>query len=133
MRAVPTDEEIDRIVLNSPKVKSPGEDVVTYDCLQCCWEFVGDGCKAMVRAFWVDAKLLENTVNGIMKLIPKRSDLLEFLDNWRNLTMLTTYKVISKILIECLKPMVPNMVDQQQTGFVMGHCITDNILALKLG
>lgn len=45
----------------------------------------------------------------------------------------TTYKVISKVLLKCLKPMVPSIVDQCQTSFVMGHCIIDNILALKLG
>lgn len=45
----------------------------------------------------------------------------------------TTYKIISKILAERLKPMVPKVVDQQQTGFVQGKCITDNIIAFKLG
>lgn len=45
----------------------------------------------------------------------------------------TTYKIISKILVECLKPGVPKIVDQQQNGFVHGHCITGNSLAFKLG
>lgn len=47
--------------------------------------------------------------------------------------LITMYKMISKILTERLKPMVPKVVDLQQTGFVIGRCITDNILALKLG
>lgn len=47
-------------MLSLPKGKSPGGDGVSYDFMQDCWEFVGDGCKAMVRAFWVDAKLSEN-------------------------------------------------------------------------
>lgn len=49
-------------------------------------------------------------------MVPKRSDLLESLDYWQNLTMLTTtYKVISKILVEHLKPKVPSLVGKQQT------------------
>lgn len=48
----------------------------------------------MVIAFWGDAQLSANTINGIVKMVPKRSDLIEFLDNWQNLTMLTTtYKL----------------------------------------
>lgn len=68
----------------------------------------------MVLAFWSDAKLSPNMVNGIVKMTSKRSDQLEFLDFWRNLTMLTTtYKIISKILADRLKPIVPKVVNQQ--------------------
>lgn len=49
-----------------------------------------------------------NIVNGVVKMIPNRFDLLKILDNWRNLTMLaTTYEIISKILLERLKPLIP--------------------------
>lgn len=53
-------------------------------------------------------------VNGIVNMIPKGYEMLESLDNWRNLTMVTTmYKIISKILSERLKLMIPRMVDGQ--------------------
>lgn len=46
----------------------------------------------------------------------------------------TTYKIISKILVEVrFKPIVPKVVNPQQTRFVNGRCITDNLLAFKLG
>lgn len=45
----------------------------------------------------------------------------------------TTYKIISKILVERFKPIVPKIVNQQQIDFVHGRCITDNLLAFKLG
>lgn len=44
----------------------------------------------------------------------------------------TTYKVISKILAQRFKQIVPKFVGKQQIGFVLGWCITDNILAFKL-
>lgn len=65
----------------------------------------------MIQEFWKDGCLSSNTINGVVKMVPKISSLLEILDNWHNLTMLmTTYKLISKILVECIKPMVPNLV-----------------------
>lgn len=70
----------------------------------------------------------------IVKMTPKRSATLEVLDNWRNLTMITTtYKIICKFLAKHFMPIVPKIVEKQQTGFVQGHCILDNILALELG
>lgn len=88
----------------------------------------------MVLAFWNDVQLSTNSINGIMKMTPKRNDLLEILDNCRNLTMLTTiYKIIVNLLAERLKPIVPKVVDIQQTRFVQGRCIIDNIIAFRSG
>lgn len=76
----------------------------------------------MIQAFWIDAKLSANIVNGIVKMIPKCNNLLKYLDYWRNLTLLsTTYKIISKILAERFKPIVSKIVDKQQTSFVKGR------------
>lgn len=88
----------------------------------------------MIQAFWADAKLTMNTINGIVKMVPKGYEMLEVANNWRNLMMLTTsYKIISKILMKRLKPMVPRLFNKQQTGFMKGRCITYNLLAWKLG
>lgn len=47
-------------------------------------------------------------------MIPKRSNMLEILDNWHNLTILTTtYKIISKLLAKGFKPIVPKVVHEQ--------------------
>lgn len=101
------------------KNKSFRGDGVTYNFLKGYWDFVGDRCKDMVLAFWSDAKLSPNSVNGIVKMAPKRNDQLEFLYFWRNLTMLTPmYKIFSKNLADIFKPIVPKIVNQQQTGFI---------------
>lgn len=50
------------------------------DVLQGCWEFVGDNCKKMVAAFWVDGKLSSNAVNGVVKMKPKKNESMEDLD-----------------------------------------------------
>ncbi|KAL3698494.1 hypothetical protein R1sor_012570 [Riccia sorocarpa] len=46
--------------------------------------------------------------------------------------MSLTYKVINKILAVRLRGLLPKLVEPQQTGFVMGRNITDNVLGLKL-
>lgn len=44
----------------------------------------------------------------------------------------TTYKIVSKILAERLKPKLPKLVDQQQTRFITGQCISNNLFAYRL-
>lgn len=39
-----------------------------------------------------------------------------------------TYKVLSKILAERLKPLLPDLINPTQGGFVKGRSITDNVL-----
>lgn len=63
-------------------------------------------------------------------MVPKGSEGLEDLDNWRNLMMLTTtYKIILKILIGKIEANVARLVDKQKTEFVKGRCIIDNLIA----
>ncbi|KAL3686194.1 hypothetical protein R1sor_004216 [Riccia sorocarpa] len=47
--------------------------------------------------------------------------------------MSLTYKIVSKILANRVRSVLPQLVDSQQTGFIMNRLITDNVLSLKLG
>lgn len=69
-----------------------------------------------------------SSIVGVIKLIPKDGDL-SWLTNWRPIMMITmTYKIISKLLANRVKPLIPHLVDRQQTGFVLERSITDNLL-----
>lgn len=72
----------------------------------------------MVLSVWIDARLSTNTMNDIVKMEIKGFDTLDLLNNWRHLTMLTTtYKMISKLLVERFKPIIPKIVEPQQIRF----------------
>lgn len=47
--------------------------------------------------------------------------------------MTLLYKIISKLLANTLKPFMPFLVDEEQTGFIAGRQILDNILAFRVG
>lgn len=69
----------------------------------------------------------------IIKLLPKEGDL-GWLSNWRPITMLhMTYTILSKILANRLKPLIPSLVENQQTSFVHSCSITNNLLAFRMG
>lgn len=65
--------------------------------------------------------------DGVVKLIPKKPDK-QRLQDWRPLTMLNTlYKLLTKLLANRLKVVLPQLISPQQTGFVPGRNILDNI------
>ncbi|KAL3675268.1 hypothetical protein R1sor_025216 [Riccia sorocarpa] len=130
---VPDMEELERIVKLLPPDKAPGLDGVTSEVVQEHWELVKEDCKQMIESFWTDGKLMDRTKKGAIKLIPKMEDKARLKD-WRPISLLgITYKIISKLLAERLKSLLPGLVNEQQTGFVQGRSIFDSILTVKLG
>ncbi|KAL3690974.1 hypothetical protein R1sor_004625 [Riccia sorocarpa] len=78
-------------------------------------------------------RLLKADMQGVIKLILKGGDK-KLLSNWRPISLMSlTYKIVSKLLANRIKLLMPFLVDAQQTGFISGRQITDNILSVKLG
>jgi hypothetical protein len=107
-------------------------DGITAEMLQTCWEFMGPLCIAVVKSFWRTGKLTGQIIAAVIKLIYKGGER-STLKNWRPISLLNCpYKVVAKILATRLKELLPRLVQPQQTGFVHGRHIQDNILAVKL-
>ncbi|CAM6129539.1 unnamed protein product [Calypogeia fissa] len=133
LEAEPTEEEITAVVHNFPKEKSPSLDGITAEVLIACWQWMKQDCIDMIHAFWKDGLLTSQASTSVIKLIPKGGDR-HFLKNWRPLTMLTiTHKIAAKLLAGRIKPISPRLVSAEQTGFIAGCSILDNILAFKVG
>ena len=68
---------------------------------------------------------------GIISLMEKEHrDLLQ-LKNWRPLSLLNTeYKLLSKILSNRIKKVLPTIIHVDQSGFQKGKSLTDNIIDL---
>jgi Reverse transcriptase (RNA-dependent DNA polymerase) len=68
---------------------------------------------------------------GKLNIIFKKSDS-ENLKNYRPLTLMTDYKIITKALADRLKDLVKEVVGGQQTGFIKGRQIRTNIIEAYL-
>ncbi|KAL3679799.1 hypothetical protein R1sor_022755 [Riccia sorocarpa] len=129
----PEEEEVEAIVMLMKKDKSPGSDGLTAEVLRASWTWTKNAYNALIREIWKGRRLGKNDVMGIVKLLPK-SEERQFLRNWRPITLMSmTYKIVSKLLAERLKRILPSLIDSEQTGFIEKRSIVDNILCLKLG
>ena len=69
---------------------------------------------------------------GILTLIPKEDINLTDLKNWRPISLLNLdYKILSKILARRLEQFLRNLIHSDQTGFVCGIYIGQNIRLLS--
>ena len=64
----------------------------------------------------------------IIKLIPKKDAEPDLIKNWRPITLLNCdYKIAAKAIANRLKKVVPKLVNSDQTGFIKGRFIGENI------
>ncbi|KAL3679581.1 hypothetical protein R1sor_022537 [Riccia sorocarpa] len=133
LREMPEEKELDELVEELPRDKAPGLDGVTNNMIQDCWDFIRRDCLAMMRHFWETGSLLSKNSQGVIKLLPKNEEKW-FLRNWRPITLMgITYKLIGKLLARRLKRLVGFLTSPQQTGFIEGRSIFDNLLGSRLG
>lgn len=65
---------------------------------------------------------------GIITCIPKQNKNRQFLKNWRPISLLNcTYKLASTCLANRLKNVLPHLINSDQTGFMAGRYIGENI------
>ncbi|KAL3698517.1 hypothetical protein R1sor_012593 [Riccia sorocarpa] len=133
LEVVPSDQELEECVQKLAKDKAPGLDGISADVLREMWETAKPLCKLMLEAFWEDEELTGAEKKGVIKLLAKNDEKCR-LENWRPITLLgITYKLANKIIADRIKPLLPGLISGQQTGFIPGRTIFDNILTLKLG
>jgi hypothetical protein len=97
LMAEPTDEEIERVIRDMKKEKSPGIDGVTAEMMLGCWEFLGSDCCAVIHKFWQTKRLLKQLLAAIIKLIPKGGER-QLIKHWRPISLLNVpYKVNAKL------------------------------------
>ncbi|KAL3694644.1 hypothetical protein R1sor_008295 [Riccia sorocarpa] len=129
----PSAEEVGKLVHRMAKGKAPGLDGVTCEVVVKCWSWVGESCVNIVQHFWETGELGASEVQGLIKLLPKNEEK-QFIKNWRPISLLPfLYRLVSKILADRIKQIIPRLVDEEQTGFVEGRSIVDNVISLKLG
>ena len=77
----------------------------------------------MVKEIFDKNLLCESQYRGMITLMFKSGER-EDIKNWRPITLLNVdYKIISKLLAERLKCVLPNIIDTDQKGFVKGRNI----------
>ena len=110
------------------KNKSPGTDGFTAEFYLGFWDGLG---LVMVDSFnyaFTTGNLASSQRQGIIRLIPKKDKDPSYLTNWRPLSLLNVdYKIATKALTLRLKKVLPQVINNAQTGYIGGRFIGQNI------
>jgi hypothetical protein len=110
-------------------MKAPGPDRFSIEFFQQNWETVGpEVCNAMLK--FLNSAEMEGAVNSTnIVLIPKIKNPRCVSDFIPISLCNVLYKLISKVLVNRLKVVLPYIISCNQSAFILGRLITDNILA----
>lgn len=123
-----TDAEIKCAVKAIKSDSAPGIDGMTGQFFQRYWSITGAQVTKEVKEFFESRVMLRDWNHTQLCLLPKVPNAKQMKD-LRPITLCpVVYKIISKVLSNRLKVILPRIVSPTQGAFVAGRLISDNLL-----
>ena len=112
--------------------KSPGSDGITAEFYKIFWNDIKQYLVNSLNYSFEHGSLTELQKQGIISLLPKKDKDTLSINNWRPISLLNVdYKIASKAIANRIKTELPNIIDTEQTGFIKGRYIGENIRLLQ--
>lgn len=128
LESIPTEIEVKEAVFSISGDSTPGPDGFTASFFQACWGIVGPDVVAAVGQFFNGAFLPRSITATSIVLLPKIADPKSWSD-YRPISLCNvTNKIFTKILSGRLAPLLPLTVSPNQSGFIRGRLLNDNVL-----
>lgn len=121
-------EEVRKVIFSMASEKSPGPDGYTSEFFKATWDIIGPDFVVPVQAFF-DTGFMPKGINStILALIPKKNDVVVMKD-YRPISCCNViYKVISKLLANRMKGLLPLFISLNQSAFVKDRLLMENVL-----
>lgn len=128
LTATVSTDEIKRVAFVVKGSSAPGEDGLTGVFYQKYWHIVGPALTTEIQLFFETANMSDGWNHTQLCLLPKVIKPTKMKDMRPISLCPVQYKIISKILCDRLKPLLPSIISDTQGAFVSGRLISDNII-----
>ena len=124
-------EEAGKALKKMKNGKSPGLDGFTTEFFKFFWKDLGAFLVRSINYAFEKGEMSVTQRRGVITCIPKENKPKRFMKNWRPITLLnTTYKTATSCIAERIKGILPKIIGEEQTGFLAGRYIGENIRTL---
>jgi hypothetical protein len=122
------DEEIGNALFQIGPLKAPGPDGFPARFFQRNWGVLKEDVINAVKRFFEEGRMPEGVNDTAIVLIPKVQHP-ESLKVYRPISLCNVvYKIVSKCLVNRLRPLLDGIISESQSAFILGRMITDNAL-----
>ena len=134
LSSIPSEEEVFKALSSLGSSKAPGPDGFTALFYKKFWSTVKESVLACIGNFFKNDHLLQEQNHTFISLIPKQSGGSHSVNQFRPISLCNiVYKLITKILADRLKSLLPKIISPLQSAFMPNRNIQDNtILAHEL-
>ena len=123
-----SEEEIKKVLFGMPANKSPGTDGFTTEFFKESWSIVGKDFTVAIQSFFKTGFLPKGVNSTILALIPKKKEA-NVMKDYRPISCCNVlYKVISKVLANRLKIILPKFISPNQSAFIKDRLLIENLL-----
>ena len=118
--------------LNKFQNKTPGSDGFTIEFYRCFWNVVAPFMVDSFNYGFENGLLTISQRLAIISLIPKKDKNLQYLKNWRPVSLLNNdYKIATKAIALRMEKVLPKIVNESQTGYVKGRYIGESFRTIS--
>ena len=112
--------------------KTPGTDGLSVEFLKYFWPELKNSIVDTFNHAFHNGSLSISQSRGIITLISKKNKDKTILENLRPSSLLNVdYKILTKVLAKRLEKVLPNLINADQTGYVKGRYIAENIRLIQ--
>ena len=117
-----TQEEMFAALKDMKNNKFPGLDGLPKEFYLQFFEELGPLLCNLYKFCYERGELNPSARRGLISLIPKRNKNAKILSHYRPLTLLSMdYKILSKVMAERIKKVLPSIICEEQVGFMAGR------------
>ena len=121
-------QEVEEAVNQMALGKAPGPDGFTSNFFHYFWDMVKDEVVEIVEESRTKKGVLRAFNATFLSLIPKEAGA-DRPDKFRPIALCNViYKIISKVIANRLKSLLPSLISPEQSGFVEGRQILDGVI-----
>lgn len=121
-------DQISKALLKLPLNKTPGPDGLTAEFYRAAWIFLGTEVISAIQDFFSSSFMPTPLNSTMLVLISKLQGSEDIKDFWPISCCNTLYKIISQILSDKLKRILPSIVVPNETVFVKDRLLLENVL-----